>query len=54
VAHFCWGLLIVTAEKGKVTEMSYSDARSLVTFLGFHIVAAGNGLLCLMFDYDTK
>jgi hypothetical protein len=30
LAHFCWGLLIVTKEK--VTEISYSDARSLVTF----------------------
>jgi hypothetical protein len=33
LAHFCWGLLIVTAEKVKATEMSYLDARSLVTFL---------------------
>jgi hypothetical protein len=32
VAHFCWGLLIVTAEKGKAIEISYSDARSLVLF----------------------
>jgi hypothetical protein len=32
LAHFCWGLLIVTEEKGKATEISYSDARSLVTF----------------------
>jgi uncharacterized cupin superfamily protein len=30
--HFCWGLLIVTEEKGKVTEISDSDARSLATF----------------------
>jgi hypothetical protein len=26
LAHFCWGLLIVTEEKGKATEISYSDA----------------------------
>jgi hypothetical protein len=32
LAHFCWGLLIVTQKKGKATEKSYSDARSLVTF----------------------
>jgi hypothetical protein len=32
LAHFCWCLLIVTEEKGKATEISYSDARSLVTF----------------------
>jgi uncharacterized cupin superfamily protein len=31
--HFCWGLLIVTTEKGKAIEISYSDARSLITFL---------------------
>jgi hypothetical protein len=38
------------AEKGKATEISYSDARSLVNyFLGFHIVTTGN-----VFDYDTK
>jgi hypothetical protein len=31
--HAHWrGLLIVTAEKGKSTEISYSDVRSLVTF----------------------
>jgi hypothetical protein len=23
LAHFCWGLLIVTAEKGKAIEISY-------------------------------
>jgi hypothetical protein len=32
LAHFCWGLHIVTAEKGKATEMSYSDVCSLVHF----------------------
>jgi hypothetical protein len=32
LAHFCWGLHIVTAEKGKAAEISYSDARSLITF----------------------
>jgi hypothetical protein len=37
LVHFCWGLLIVTAEKGTAIEISYSDARSLVgySFLGF-------------------
>jgi hypothetical protein len=28
LAHFCWGLHIVTAEKGKAGEISYSDACS--------------------------
>jgi hypothetical protein len=32
LAHFCLGLPMVTEEKGKATEISYSDARSLVTF----------------------
>jgi hypothetical protein len=32
LAHFCWGLHIVAAEKGKATEMSYSDVRSSVNF----------------------
>jgi hypothetical protein len=40
---FAGGLLIVTTEKGNAVEISYSDARSLVTvFLGFHIVTTGN------------
>jgi hypothetical protein len=34
LAHFCWGLLIVTAEKGKAIEIAYSAACSLVTFSG--------------------
>jgi hypothetical protein len=34
LAHFCWGILIVTAEKWKATEISYSDVRSLVPFAG--------------------
>jgi hypothetical protein len=32
IGVFCRGLLIVTAEKGKATEISYSDAHSLVHF----------------------
>jgi hypothetical protein len=32
LAHFCWGLHIVTEEKGKAAEISYSDVRSLVHF----------------------
>jgi hypothetical protein len=32
LANFCWGLHFVTEEKGKAAEISYSDARSLVTF----------------------
>jgi hypothetical protein len=43
LANFCWGLLIVKAEKGNATEISYSDARPLITFfLGFHTVTTGN------------
>jgi hypothetical protein len=38
----------VMAEIGKAIEISYSDARSLVLFLGgFHIVTTGNVFLCL-------
>jgi hypothetical protein len=33
LANFCWGLLIGTAWKVKATEISYLNARSLVTFL---------------------
>jgi hypothetical protein len=33
IGSFCCGLLIVTAEKVKATEISYLDARLLVTFL---------------------
>jgi hypothetical protein len=48
LAHFCWGSLIVTAEKEKAIEISCSNARSLVTlFLGIHIVTTGNVFLCL-------
>jgi hypothetical protein len=36
LVHFCRGLHIVTAEKWKGAELSYSNARSLVNFfLGF-------------------
>jgi hypothetical protein len=48
-----WGLLIVTAEKGIALEMSYSDARLLVTFLwGFSYCGIKERVF--MFDYDTK
>jgi hypothetical protein len=42
-----FGLLIVTAEKGKAIEISYLDARSLVTF-------HDNRKRVFMFDYDIK
>jgi hypothetical protein len=32
LAQFFLGLLIVTKEKGKAIEISYSDVRSLITF----------------------
>jgi hypothetical protein len=42
----------VTAEKGKAIEISYSDARSLVTsFWGFILRQQER---VFMFDYDTK
>jgi hypothetical protein len=48
LAHFFWHLLIVMTDKGIMTEMSYSDARLLVTFfLGFHIVTTVNMFLFL-------
>jgi hypothetical protein len=53
LAHFCWGLLIVTTEKGKATEISYSDARSLVTFFSGDPYS-DNRERVFMFDYDTK
>jgi hypothetical protein len=41
-AHFCLGLLIVTAEKWKNIEILYSDDRSLITFfLGFILLQEG-------------
>jgi hypothetical protein len=56
LAHFCWGLLIVTTEKGKAIKVSHSDARSLVSylFLGFHIVTTGNVFLCLTMIQKRK
>jgi hypothetical protein len=51
LAHFCWGLLIVTVEKGKETEISYSDAGSSVTFFRGFILWQQR---VFMFDYDTK
>jgi hypothetical protein len=47
-----WGLLIVTAEKAKAIEISYSDARSLVAFSG--VSYCDNRGRDFMFDYDTK
>jgi hypothetical protein len=47
-----WGLLNVTKEKWITTEMSYSDARSLVTFFwGFILWQQGT---CFSFAYDLK
>jgi hypothetical protein len=51
ISSLCWGLLIVTAEKGKAIEILYSDARLLVTFFT-HNLTTGN--VFFMFDYDTK
>jgi hypothetical protein len=42
----------VTEEKGKATEISYSDARSLVTFS--RVSYCDNRERVFMFDYDTK
>jgi hypothetical protein len=42
----------VTEEKGKATEISYSDALSLVTFSG--VSYCGNRERVFMFEYDTK
>jgi hypothetical protein len=52
LAHFCWGLHILTAEKGKATEMSYSDVCSLVHFAG--VSYCDDRERAFMFDYDTK
>jgi hypothetical protein len=43
------------AEKGKRTEIYYSDASSLVPFFwGFHIVTTGNVFLCLTIIQKRK
>jgi hypothetical protein len=53
LAHICWGLLIMTAEKRKAIDISYSVASSFCSFfLGFHIVTTGN--VFFMIDYDKK
>jgi hypothetical protein len=46
----------VTTEKGIAKEMSYSDARSLVTFwlLFCGVSYCGIRERVFMFDYDTK
>jgi hypothetical protein len=46
---YYWGLLIVTTGKRITIDKSYSDARSLVIFFGFHIVTT-----CFNFAFDTK
>jgi hypothetical protein len=42
----------VTAENGKATEISNSDAHSLVPFSG--VLYCDNRERVFMFDYDTK
>jgi hypothetical protein len=54
LAHFCWGLLIVTEEKVKATEISYSDARSLVTFYRGFIFSPRDGGVLLQFTVSPK
>jgi hypothetical protein len=49
LAHFCWGLLIVTSEK----EMSYSDAH-VHWFLFSGVSYCDNSERVFVFDYDTK
>jgi hypothetical protein len=42
LVHFSWGLHIVTAEKGKMAEISYANARLLVNFFwGFILWTQG-------------
>jgi hypothetical protein len=43
LAHVCWGLLVVTAEKEKATEISFSG-----------VSYCDNRERVFMFDYDTK
>jgi hypothetical protein len=50
--NFCWGLLILTTEKGNAIGISYSDARSLATFSGVSYCDSRERVF--MFDYDTK
>jgi hypothetical protein len=52
MAPFCWGLHIVKAEKGKATEISYSDARLLDTFTG--VLYCDNAFLCKLVNIENK
>jgi hypothetical protein len=54
LAHFCWGLLIVTAGKGKAIEISYSDARWLVTFFLGLILWQQGTFFCLTIIQKRK
>jgi hypothetical protein len=52
LTQFFWGLLIFTAKKGLTIEISYAEARSLVTFSG--VLYCDNRERAFMFDYDTE
>jgi hypothetical protein len=54
LAHFCWGLLIVMARKGKAIEISHSDARPLVSVFRGFIVTTGNVFSCLTMIQKRK
>jgi hypothetical protein len=51
LAHFCLGLHIVTADRVKATEISYSDVRS---FLFAGVSYCDNRERVFMLDYNTN
>jgi hypothetical protein len=52
IGSFCWGLLIVTADKGKTTGICYSDLVHWLLFSG--VSYCDNRERVFMFDYYTK
>jgi hypothetical protein len=52
IGSFCWGLFIVTAEKGKATEKSYSGIVYWLLFSG--VSYCDNSESVVMFYNDTK
>jgi hypothetical protein len=54
LAYFYWSLLIVTAEKGQATEISYWDARSLVIFFRGFILWQQETCFCVWLWYKRE
>jgi hypothetical protein len=52
LAHFCWGLLIAAAEKGKAIEIILFRCSLIGSFYG--VSYCDNRERVFMFGYDTK